>query len=290
MQTDGWIKGLASVAVFAAIAGAFVRFRDMARSKTSSPSSPDDKSKPDAEKDQKSAPVTATAPKPGAESNIKKVDAALRAIWKDITGRDGPSDTERLLVLSIAFLETGLGSWWTDKSSEGKGDMRGSENLGAIQCRQVDLTGTPPAQYRCVKWEDHHADGSAYVTGFRYYQAANGKSAAENAAADFLKQLSKPIRPKTSEVMANGGGPDEMATTMRVEHYFEAPADKYASAIRSRAVTVASVLGIALPGAFKAKTNVSGVSRTEGFSTLRLGKQDPFADIRTIHHNPRKEA
>jgi hypothetical protein len=273
-----------NIALAAMIIPAGLLFRKLRSNKVTpgNTSKPSD-TKPNDGPPKKDEYQTPTTPKSGSEANVLTVAASLKEIWKESTGRDGPTDTELLLVLSISWLETGLGAWWTDKTSEGKGDMRGSENLGAIQCRVKDMNpGPPPNTYRCVMWQDHHRDGTAYTTGFRYYQATNGKSAAQNAAADFLAQLSKPIRPRTSDVLANGGGPDEMAAAMRLERYFEAETEKYAAAIRSRAPSVAKLLGIKLPDAFKPKPK--GVGAAEDNSPFRCRNIDPFANIRTVHH------
>ena len=162
----------------------------------------------------------------------------------ELFGRVWPhalSPAERQMVLAISAVE-GMGVW--------DGEMAGSNNFGGEQCTTGELAGGGGATFRCVPHVDHHADGTEYTTGFRYYLDANGRTADENGAADFLRTLHAPIRPRTGAVLERGGSLHELADAMHRVHYFEGdatggkdPVLGYAKALETRLRQVASELG-----------------------------------------------
>jgi hypothetical protein len=192
--------------------------------------------------------VPPVSPGDHTPDRLPEVAARLRKLWREGTGREGPTDRELAHVLAIAWLETGAGGWW---ASDARGDMRESRNLGAIQCTRHDLAAAPPPHYRCVTHADHHADGTEYVTGFRYYLDTAEHTAAEWAAVDFLRFLSAPSHPLTGAALARGAGALELADAMHREKYFEGdathgkdPVRGYALKIAERAAQAGRVLGL----------------------------------------------
>jgi hypothetical protein len=144
-------------------------------------------------------------------------------------------------LLAISMVE-GFGNW--------DGDMAGSNNFGGNQCTVRELAAGGGATFHCVAHVDRHADGREYTTGFRYYHAAQGRTAEENGALDFQRCLSAPIRPRTGAVLAGGGSLFELADAMHREHYYEGdarggkdPVLGYAKALETRVAQIAGELG-----------------------------------------------
>lgn len=144
-------------------------------------------------------------------------------------------------LLAISAVE-GFGNW--------DGDMAGANNFGGNQCTVAELNVGGRATFRCVPHVDHHADGTVYTTGFRYYLPGEGRTAEENGALDFQRSLSAPIRPRTGAVLARGGSLYELADAMHSEHYFEGdatggkdPVLGYAGALEKRVIQIAGELG-----------------------------------------------
>lgn len=139
------------------------------------------------------APLVPKAGSPGAAARIRALKPLLSKYWTELTGDPNPMPPQALeLAVSQAGLESSYGGGWTDKTSKGQGDMRGSNNLGARQCGRFD-TGGP--SWRCVPYGDSMPmpDGSQkpIEASFRYYQAGEGRSAEENGAYYFLRDLVK---------------------------------------------------------------------------------------------------
>lgn len=171
-------------------------------------------------------------------ARTRHVAELFRRVWGAGTGRGAPGRAELQTVLAISRLETSLAVGWS-------GAMAGSNNFGAVQCgRGAGVT------YQCVPHGDRHADGTAYTTGFRYYVDAQGRSAEENGAIDFLKQISAPARPLTARALVTNQGAQQVAAAMRRERYYEGdarggkdPVVGYTDAIMRNATIVAQELG-----------------------------------------------
>jgi len=181
--------------------------------------------------------VPPVSPRDHTPDRLPELAERLRRLWREGTGRDRPTDRELAHVLAIAWLETGAGGWWTNDPA--RGDMTGSRNLGALQCTRHDLDEAPPPSYRCVAHPDHHADGTEYVTGFRYYLDTPEHTAAEWAAIDFLRFLSAPSHPLTGAALARDAGALELAEAMHREKYFEGDATDGKDPVRGYAVKLA---------------------------------------------------
>jgi hypothetical protein len=134
--------------------------------------------------------------------------------------------------------------------------MKGSGNLGAIQCSTAEQSaGSSKPYYTCVDYGDHTDTGKAYAVKFKFYQDADGKTAQEWAALDYLWQFWK-LRPRSAALIAQGATVERIATQLYHEHYFgnykgvdtdpavmaKAVGD-YVRAIISHAPSVAAVLG-----------------------------------------------
>jgi hypothetical protein len=159
----------------------------------------------------------------------------FRRVWTIGTGRTLRRASELQTALAISRHETGLGRGWS-------GEMSGSNNFGAVQY------GGPGATYVSVEHGDVHNDGSAYDTGFRYYVDANGRTAEENGAIDFLRQISAPRRPSVAKAIVSGASLLEVAKAMRQEPiYFEGvganPEIAYARKIERNLLDLARDLG-----------------------------------------------
>lgn len=145
-----------------------------------------------------SAPLAGPAILPRAGNattaeRIRELDANVQKFWTEVTGKPGPMPTAaRHLFSAHAGLESTWGGGWKDKSTEGKGDMRGSHNYGARQCGAHDSGG---ASWDCREYGDTtpNADGTStpIPAKFRYYKDGEGRSAAENGAYYFLRDLVK---------------------------------------------------------------------------------------------------
>jgi hypothetical protein len=147
------------------------------------------------------APSTLT-PKAGTEARaarIRALAADLSAAWPELSGEAGPMPPQALeLALAQAGLESSWGAGWTDHTARGGGDMRGSNNFGARQCGQ----GGAGAAWSCVEYGDTtpNADGTStpVKATFRYFRDAEGRSAAQNGARYFLRDLlvTWPVKPQ----------------------------------------------------------------------------------------------
>lgn len=198
--------------------------------------------------DSKAGTTTKGAPLPGAASNplpvpsseapakrIPAIAERLQRLWPEAMGDASPMPPAALeIALAQAWLESGIadpvaGGWW-------KAPMTASGNLGARQCGKGETSGKG---FRCERWTDHHADGSPYETGFRFYEDADGRPAADWAALDFLKT----IRQFNGYPAILSGDVATYAKALRAGHYFEAPEGDYARAIASHLPAVAAALG-----------------------------------------------
>jgi hypothetical protein len=161
-----------------------------------------DTSSPAAPAPSPSAAGPSLLPKPGDPARAERIRALavnLARYWPELTGETEPMPPQALeLVLGQAGLESTFGAGWSDHTAKGGGDMRGSNNFGARQCGQSG----PGAAWTCVEYGDTspNADGTStpYAVTFRYFRDAEGRSAAENGAYYFLRDLVKtwPVVPQ----------------------------------------------------------------------------------------------
>lgn len=203
-------------------------------------------------------PGPALAPKPGnpqAAERIRELGGNLAKFWTEVTGRSDAMPPQALeLAVAQAGLESSYGAGWKDKTAEGKGDMRGSHNYGARQCGGSDSGG---AAWDCREYGDTtpNADGTStpVPAKFRFYRDAEGRTAAENGAYYFLRDLTK-TWPVLNELIsgdvaayAHRLGPDKANGGL----YYYAGFGKtfaerernYAKAIAARLPEVAAALG-----------------------------------------------
>jgi hypothetical protein len=188
-------------------------------------------------------------------------------LLRRVAGRPLPN-AELQSLLAICAVE-GMANW--------SGDMSGSWNLGSVQCTKAQIAAGGGSTFTCVNHVDHHADGSSYTTGFRYYHDAQGRSAAENGAAGFMSQVYAPIRPRTGELLRRGGSLYEIADAMHREHYYEGdarggkdPILGYAQALDTRARQVAAELGQPQAVSLYAGPGASGGSSINGVLLLLI--------------------
>lgn len=100
-------------------------------------------------------------------------------------------------------------------------------NWGSIQCRNA----IPPCPPECSELTDKDASGEPYQACYRVYPTPL------DGASDLVRLLySRPLIRAALEGRKSAG---ELAQAMRKSGYFEAPADRYAFAIRERAKIVA---------------------------------------------------
>ncbi len=78
--------------------------------------------------------------------------------------------------------------------------VAGSNNLGATQCPG----NKPGIAFKCAVQGDHDAQGKPYKYSYKYFIDANGKSAADNAVLDYLRQFGMNKRPKALAAAKNG--------------------------------------------------------------------------------------
>jgi hypothetical protein len=159
----------------------------------------------------------------------------FRRVWTAGTGRALRRASELQTALAISRHETGLGHGWG-------GEMAGSNNFGAVQY------GGPGSTYVSVEHGDTHNDGSSYTSGFRYYVDAAGRTAEENGAIDFLRQISAPRRPLVADAIASGASLLRVAEAMRQKPiYFEGvganPEISYAKALERNLLDIARDIG-----------------------------------------------
>lgn len=134
----------------------------------------------------------------------------LVSVWPD------GSATAIQAAQSISRFEGNYGAAW------------GANNWGAIQCGSI--APCPPG---CVEVTDSHANGEKYQGCFRIYDSP------EQGALSFIKLLRK----RATDDALNSGNADLIAATMRANGYFEAPVERYASAIASNAASIAHAMG-----------------------------------------------
>lgn len=137
------------------------------------------------------APLTPRAGSAAHAAAIQAIAANLKRYWPELTGRTTDMPPQALeLALAQSGLESVFGLGWSDKAATGGGDMRGSNNYGARQCGRNDCGA---AAWRCVPYGDTtpSADGTSkpIAASFRYYQDGEGRTAAENGAYYFLRDL-----------------------------------------------------------------------------------------------------
>ena len=130
---------------------------------------------------------------------IRNAADVMREGWRIAQGR-APNDGELLYSLLVARHESSFGRGW-------KGEMRGSNNWGAIQCGAAAKGAT------CIEHEDTHPNGTKYKTNFRAYP-----SAAEGAA-DVVRHLTV-YRKGVGETMKRKPSLSEFARAMREEKYY----------------------------------------------------------------------
>jgi len=185
--------------------------------------------------------VPTTAPAVAANdqtpTRLPKVADALRKVAGEVLGRD-LTDNELALVLGQAWLETGAGGWWP-------GALKGSSNLGAMQCTSAEQkAGASQPYYTCVEGSDKHSDGKSYAIKFRYYRDHAGKTALEWSAFNFLSRVKGSLE-------RSDGTPESYAAELKKTRYYEgfgATEEEriagYASALRTRALQAAKQLGL----------------------------------------------
>lgn len=122
-----------------------------------------------------------------AMAQVPIVASQMRALWPSMVGGT-MSEAAVEIALAQAMLESGIGTWWKDKSAEGegRGSMVGSHNLGARQCGLRDEGGS---DYTCVEYGDSrpNADGTQtyFPAKFRFY------SSLEAGVKDFLYSITR---------------------------------------------------------------------------------------------------
>jgi len=202
------------------------------------------------------APVDARAGSEAHAAAIRALAADVSRYWQEQVGEPvQPQELELLLALS--GLETVWGLGWTDKSDRGLGDMRGSNNFGARQ-----YSG-PGASWTRVEYGDTRPPTPAEVAAgqtanipidapFNYYVAADGRTAAENGAYYFVRDLAKTWDAR--DALRTGSAPAFAARLAAKADgglgYFggfgttaEARIGGYANALASRLPEVAAALG-----------------------------------------------
>jgi len=122
-----------------------------------------------------------------AMAQVPIVASQMRALWPSMVGGT-MTEAAVEIALAQAMLESGIGTWWKDKTSEGegRGSMVGSHNLGARQCGLRDEGGS---DYTCVEYGDSrpNADGTQtyFPAKFRYYNSP------EAGVKDFLYSITR---------------------------------------------------------------------------------------------------
>ncbi len=122
-----------------------------------------------------------------AMAQVPIVASQMRALWPSMVGGT-MTEAAVEIALAQAMLESGIGTWWKDKTSEGegRGSMVGSHNLGARQCGLRDEGGS---DYTCVEYGDSrpNADGTQtyFPAKFRFYNSL------EAGVKDFLYSITR---------------------------------------------------------------------------------------------------
>ena len=147
-------------------------------------------------------------------SKVHLALALLRAIIP------AANDNELLMLLAMSRFEGGgYGQAWN-----------GAHNWGSVQCRS-----RPPCPAGCTPSTDVHADGTGYTGCYRRYASSL------DGARDFVREVYR--RPDTRG-SARNGDPVAFADALRASGYFEAPADRYALALRRNAAAVTAQTGL----------------------------------------------
>ena len=123
----------------------------------------------------------------------------LTEAFRKVMHRD-PNLAEIQYLHSVAFRESSYGRGWD-------GAMAKSNNWGAVHCSST----TPGA----IEHIDVRADGSEYTTYFRSYPTP------VDGAADVVRNVFSSSRPKTAQILAEGGTVFDACYAMRREHYYE---------------------------------------------------------------------
>lgn len=184
-------------------------------------------------------------------ARARRLGELLSRYWPELSGESGAMPPQALeLALAQAGLESVYGGGWSDKTANGGGDMRGSNNYGARQCGAHDEGAGP---WHCVEYGDHNADGSAIAARFRFYEAGQGRTAEENGAFYFLRDLLKTWPVKAELLSGDAGryahrlGPDKAHGGLFYFGGFGASIPEregsYVKAIASRLPEVAAALG-----------------------------------------------
>jgi hypothetical protein len=151
---------------------------------------------------------------PATAERIRRLGELLQRFWPELSGESSPMPPQALeLALAQAGLETVYGGGWSDKTAKGQGDMRGSNNYGARQCSPRDEGAGP---WHCVAYGDSRppkdaeraagqTDNIAIPATFRFFDAGLGRTAEENGAYYFLRDLLK-VWPVKAELMAGDAG------------------------------------------------------------------------------------
>lgn len=114
------------------------------------------------------------------------------------------------LVQAVARLETRYGTGWGGTC---KGAGVGSHNWGAIQ----------GPGFACV---DTHEDGTPYLTSFRAYPSPESGAAALVTQLWSMRRVRRVLQEDSIDVVG-------MATAMRRSGYYEAPLERYVTAMRN---------------------------------------------------------
>jgi hypothetical protein len=114
------------------------------------------------------------------------------------------------------------------ESGYGAGFKNNANNWGAVQSHK------PPCGEGSFEHGDTHADGTPYVTCFKSYDTP------EAGARDMIQEIMR--RPGVPALLATGDA-TAVATAMRAGGYFEAPVEKYATAIVNNAKAIAASIG-----------------------------------------------
>lgn len=154
-------------------------------------------------------------PKQGSSApRIVALADLLRQVWPEVTGLgDIPAGALEIALAQAGAEGTSYGQGWD-------GDMARSWNVGSYQCPKGATEGPT---YRCVKHRDSrtNADGSSteYITGFRFYVPAEGRSAAQNGARDYLTSIT--VRPFPALAQLQSGSVLDFAARIGTLGYYE---------------------------------------------------------------------
>lgn len=208
--------------------------------------------------------VAARAGKPETAAAVRALGADVSRYWPELTGEPiQPQELE--LVLALSGLETTWGRGWTDRTDKGAGDGRNSNNFGARQDNK------PGPSWRLFAYGDTRPPTPAEVAAgqvknvpmpgvtFRYFIPGEGRSAAENGAYYFVKDLisvwnaRRALRTGSARAFAHRLGPDRQNTLGGAEgglgYYggfgttLEQREGGYANALGSRLPEVVAALG-----------------------------------------------